>query len=102
MFLKKHVLRKRQALKKQALQKRNLFFQIYGDGSNTRSFQYVSDLVDGLIKLMNSNYTGPVNIGNPIEHTIQGKVIFSDICGLFVSVVEKIICKLILSVKYPN
>jgi len=44
---------------------------IYGDGSNTRSFQYVSDLVDGLIKLMNSNYTGPVNIGNPTEHTIQ-------------------------------
>ena len=54
------------------------FFQIYGDGSNTRSFQYVSDLVDGLIKLMNSNYTGPVNIGNPIEHTIQGKNLFSD------------------------
>ena len=54
------------------------FFQIYGDGSNTRSFQYVSDLVDGLIKLMNSNYTGPVNIGNPTEHTIQGKKLFSD------------------------
>ena len=65
------------------------FFQIYGDGSNTRSFQYVSDLVDGLIKLMNSNYTGPVNIGNPIEHTIQGKIIFSDTCGLFVSFMEK-------------
>ena len=60
------------------------FFQIYGDGSNTRSFQYVSDLVDGLIKLMNSNYTGPVNIGNPTEHTIQGKTLFSDICGLFI------------------
>ena len=48
--------------------------QIYGDGSQTRSFQYVSDLVDGLIKLMNSNYTGPVNVGNPIEHKIEGKL----------------------------
>ena len=45
---------------------------IYGDGKQTRSFQYVSDLVDGLIKLMESNYTGPVNIGNPIEHNIEG------------------------------
>merc|ERR1719291_1578785 len=53
----------------QALEKEPM--TIYGDGSNTRSFQYVSDLVDGLIKLMNSNYTGPVNIGNPTEHTIQ-------------------------------
>jgi len=47
-------------------------FQIYGDGSQTRSFQYVSDLVDGLIALMNSNYTQPVNLGNPIESTIKG------------------------------
>ena len=46
---------------------------IYGDGKQTRSFQYVSDLVDGLIKLMHANYTGPVNLGNPIEHTIEGK-----------------------------
>lgn len=44
---------------------------IYGDGSQTRSFQYVSDLVDGLISLMNSNYTNPVNLGNPVEHTIE-------------------------------
>ena len=49
------------------------YFQIYGDGSQTRSFQYVSDLVDGLISLMNSNYTNPVNLGNPVEHTIEGK-----------------------------
>ena len=48
-------------------------FQIYGDGKQTRSFQYVSDLVDGLIKLMESNYTGPVNLGNPIEQTVEGK-----------------------------
>ncbi|XP_066975809.1 UDP-glucuronic acid decarboxylase 1 [Macrobrachium rosenbergii] len=44
---------------------------IYGTGKQTRSFQYVSDLVDGLIKLMNSNYSLPVNLGNPDEHTIK-------------------------------
>ena len=43
---------------------------IYGSGNQTRSFQYVSDLVDGLIALMNSNYSQPVNIGNPEEHSI--------------------------------
>ncbi|XP_063428839.1 UDP-glucuronic acid decarboxylase 1-like isoform X2 [Mytilus trossulus] len=43
---------------------------IYGEGKQTRSFQYVSDLVDGLIRLMNSNYSMPVNIGNPDEYTI--------------------------------
>jgi len=43
---------------------------VYGDGSQTRSFCYVSDLVDGLIKLMNSDYVGPVNLGNPDEYTI--------------------------------
>lgn len=37
----------------------------------TRSFQYVDDLVDGLIRLMNSNYTLPCNIGNPDEYTIK-------------------------------
>lgn len=44
---------------------------IYGDGSQTRSFQYVDDLVDGLIGLMNSDITAPVNVGNPDEHTIK-------------------------------
>ena len=44
---------------------------IYGDGHQTRSFQYVSDLVTGLIHLMDSNYTQPVNIGNPEEHSIR-------------------------------
>jgi nucleoside-diphosphate-sugar epimerase len=39
--------------------------------SVVRSFQYVSDLVNGLVSLMNSNYTLPVNIGNPDEHTIS-------------------------------
>ncbi len=43
---------------------------VYGDGSQTRSFCYVSDLVDGLQKLMNSDYIGPVNLGNPGEYTI--------------------------------
>jgi len=43
---------------------------IYGDGTNTRSFQYVSDLVDGLHALMNGKYDGPVNLGNPDEHAV--------------------------------
>jgi len=45
---------------------------IYGDGSQTRSFQYISDLVEGLIRLMNTgdDFTGPVNIGNSGEFTI--------------------------------
>ncbi len=43
---------------------------VYGDGSQTRSFCYVSDLVEGLIKLMNGDYIGPVNLGNPDEYTI--------------------------------
>lgn len=52
----------------QALQ--NQAMTIYGSGKQTRSFQYVSDLVDGLVALMKSNYSRPVNIGNPEEHTI--------------------------------
>jgi UDP-glucuronate decarboxylase len=45
---------------------------IYGDGSQTRSFCYVSDLVDGLVKLMeHPSETGPVNLGNPTEFTIR-------------------------------
>jgi len=43
---------------------------VYGDGSQTRSFCYVSDEVEGLYRLMMSDYTLPVNIGNPQEHTI--------------------------------
>jgi dTDP-glucose 4,6-dehydratase len=43
---------------------------IFGDGSQTRSFCYVSDLVDGLLRLMTANTSGPVNIGNPREVTI--------------------------------
>ncbi len=43
---------------------------VYGTGSQTRSFCYVSDLVDGLMRLMNGDYMGPVNLGNPDEYTI--------------------------------
>lgn len=44
---------------------------VYGDGDQTRSFQYVSDLVNGLTSLMASNYSQPVNVGNPDEHTVN-------------------------------
>ena len=44
---------------------------VYGDGSQTRSFCYVDDLVNGLIKLMDSDYDGPINLGNPREFTIK-------------------------------
>ncbi len=44
---------------------------IYGDGSQTRSFCFVSDMVDGLMKLMNSSVISPVNLGNPDEFTIK-------------------------------
>jgi dTDP-glucose 4,6-dehydratase len=44
---------------------------LYGDGRQTRSFQYVSDLVDGLYKLLLSDEVDPVNIGNPHEFTIR-------------------------------
>jgi dTDP-glucose 4,6-dehydratase len=43
---------------------------LFGDGSQTRSFCYVSDLVEGLWRLINSDYHGPVNCGNPQEMTI--------------------------------
>ena len=44
---------------------------IYGNGDQTRSFCYVDDQVSGLIKLMNSEHQGPINIGNPTELTIK-------------------------------
>lgn len=52
-----------QAIRKQPL-------TVYGDGKQTRSFQYVSDLVDGLYALMESEHVGPFNLGNPGEFTM--------------------------------
>ena len=43
---------------------------IYGDGSQTRSLCYVSDLVDGILRMADSDLTGPVNLGNPHEMTV--------------------------------
>ncbi len=43
---------------------------IYGEGQQTRSFCFVDDLVGGLIKLMEGDVTGPINLGNPVENTI--------------------------------
>lgn len=53
----------------QALQNKDM--TIYGQGEQTRSFQYVSDLVDGLHKLMNGKYDLPVNLGNPEEYSVK-------------------------------
>ena len=44
---------------------------LYGDGSQTRSFCYVSDLIEGLFRLMNGEHSGPINLGNPDEFTIR-------------------------------
>ena len=44
---------------------------VYGDGSQTRSFTYVDDLVEGIYRLLFSDYTLPVNVGNPQEITIK-------------------------------
>jgi len=46
---------------------------VYGDGSQTRSFCYITDLIEGLIRVMDmpDNFPGPVNIGNPAEFTIR-------------------------------
>ena len=43
---------------------------VYGDGSQTRSFCFVNDLVEGLVRLLRSDHTGPVNLGNPRELTV--------------------------------
>ncbi len=52
----------------QAIQKEDL--TVYGDGSQTRSFCYVDDLVEGIVRLLFSNETEPVNLGNPGEYSI--------------------------------
>jgi len=56
---------------------------VYGDGKQTRSFQYIHDLVDGLIALMNSDESRPVNLGNADEFTV----------GDFAEVVREIVQK---------
>ena len=50
---------------------RNEDVTVFGDGTQTRSFTYITDLVDGIIKLMLSSVNDPVNIGNPRETTIE-------------------------------
>uniref|UniRef100_A0A7S2WCV9 UDP-glucuronate decarboxylase n=1 Tax=Rhizochromulina marina TaxID=1034831 RepID=A0A7S2WCV9_9STRA len=64
---------------------------IYGEGRQTRSFQYVDDLVDGLIRLMNGEYDGPVNLGNPEEYQI----------GEFARVIHKMVGSNSTIVKLP-
>lgn len=53
----------------QALNNNN--FTVYGDGNQTRSFTYIDDTVEGIYKLMLSNYSDPFNIGNPVENSIN-------------------------------
>lgn len=53
----------------QALQSKAI--TVYGNGLQTRSFQYVDDLVNGLIALMNGDYSKPVNLGNPEEYSVK-------------------------------
>lgn len=43
---------------------------VYGDGKQTRSFQYVSDLIEGMVRVMDGDEIGPFNIGNPDEFTM--------------------------------
>ncbi|MBL0727186.1 UDP-glucuronic acid decarboxylase family protein [Piscinibacter sp. HJYY11] len=43
---------------------------IYGDGQQTRSFCYVDDTVEGILRMMEADIEGPINIGNPVEHTV--------------------------------
>jgi dTDP-glucose 4,6-dehydratase len=49
---------------------RNEPITVFGDGSQTRSFCFVSDLVEGIVRLLRSDYSGPVNCGNPQETSI--------------------------------
>ncbi len=43
---------------------------IYGSGKQTRSFCFISDIIDGILKMMNSDFLGPINLGNPEEYSI--------------------------------
>ena len=63
---------------------------IFGDGSQTRSFCYVDDLIEGIYRLLNSDYIHPVNIGNPDEITISE---FAEEIAKLVGVAQKVIYK---------
>ena len=49
---------------------------VYGDGSQTRSFCYIDDLIEGIVRLVEADYHEPVNLGNPEEYTILQLVRF--------------------------
>jgi UDP-glucuronate decarboxylase len=73
----------------QALQGRPI--TLYGDGSQTRSFCYVDDLIEGFVRLMATDptVTGPVNLGNPTEFTIRQLAdVIRDVVGNAVPIVE--------------
>ena len=50
---------------------KNSDITIFGDGSQTRSFCYIDDTLDAIVKFMNTDIMGPVNIGNPEEYSIK-------------------------------
>jgi dTDP-glucose 4,6-dehydratase len=57
------------AFMKQAIEGRDI--TVFGDGSQTRSFCYVSDLIEGIYRILLSDYVNPINLGNPNEITIK-------------------------------
>lgn len=75
---------------------------VYHPGTQTRSFCYVADLVEGLMRLMESEHTGPINLGNPGEFTIKelAEVVqvmyrfkITGVCGTTCSNVECLTCE---------
>lgn len=75
----------------QALKNKDI--TIYGDGSQTRSFCYVDDLIDGIIRMMNTDdsVTGPINLGNPFE-----KYTMSEIANIVLDLIPDSTSKVIL------
>jgi len=63
---------------------------VFGDGQQTRSINYVSDLVEGIVRLLACDYVGPVNIGNPQEMTVlEVAERIAKIAGVSASVVHR-------------
>jgi dTDP-glucose 4,6-dehydratase len=63
---------------------------IYGDGSQTRSFQYVSDLIEGIVRLMKVDFHEPVNLGNPEEKTVlQLATLIKELTGSSSEIIHK-------------